>query len=146
MESNRVILKAQRYWKLESIVRDIAARLAKTRVVKFTGKLEETIQRYREIECAYVLDEKGVQVSGTVFANDAAPRNNKLFSPASPGADHSLKVYYHYLKYAELDKYLTEPYSSLANGNLCRTFSCFFRRERKTYVLCLDFKASPMEF
>jgi EAL domain-containing protein (putative c-di-GMP-specific phosphodiesterase class I) len=148
MEGSRVTWQAQRYWKLESITRDITARLVRTRAAEFNGKLEEIIRRYEEIECAYVLDARGVQVSGTVFTGDAAPaRNNRLFSPASQGADHSLKIYYRNLVNAELEKFLTEPYASLASGNLCRTFACIFRgRERCSYILCLDFKVSPMEF
>lgn len=145
-ESSHVMQQAQRYWKLDDISRNVTARMARSRAGDFNGKLEESIRQHEEIECAYVLNEKGVQVSGTVFNRGASLRYTHLFSPAVSGADHSLKVYYRQLKNAELDKFLTEPYASLASGNLCRTFSSFFRaRDRRSYVLCLDFKVNPME-
>ena len=40
----------------------------------------------------------------------------------------------------ELNKYTTDPYVSLATGNLCRTISTCFRdaRNNKMYILCID--------
>ena len=40
----------------------------------------------------------------------------------------------------ELNKYTTDPYVSLATGNLCRTISTCFRDSRNTkmYILCID--------
>jgi hypothetical protein len=63
-----------------------------------------------------------------------------MFRPAPPGADHSLKEYYYVLLDVELQKYTTDPYVSLATGNLCRTISTFFRdsRNNKMYILCID--------
>jgi EAL domain-containing protein (putative c-di-GMP-specific phosphodiesterase class I) len=147
MERSRVTWRAERYWKLESITRDVAGCIARARPVDFNSRLEAAIRCFGEIECAYVLNERGVQVNCTVFAGTAAPRNNRLFSPALPGADHSLKVYYRRLKNAGLEKYLTDPYASLASGNLCRTFAWNIRgRDRRRYILCVDFKVNPMEY
>ena len=40
----------------------------------------------------------------------------------------------------ELQKYTTDPYVSLASGNLCRTISTCFRdaANNSLYVLCVD--------
>ena len=40
----------------------------------------------------------------------------------------------------ELQKYTTDPYVSLASGNLCRTISTCFRdaANNRLYVLCVD--------
>ena len=40
----------------------------------------------------------------------------------------------------ELHKYTTDPYVSLATGNLCRTISTCFRdaQNNKMYILCID--------
>jgi hypothetical protein len=68
-------------------------------------------------------------------------RNNVLLAPASKGTDHSLKRYYRYMKNAGINKYLTEPYASLASGNLCVTFTGeFYDSNKTTYILCIDFK------
>ena len=63
-----------------------------------------------------------------------------IFRPAPKGTDHSLKEYYYVPIDVELQKYTTEPYVSLASGNLCRTISACFRdiSNDGVYVLCLD--------
>jgi len=40
----------------------------------------------------------------------------------------------------EMQKYTTDPYVSLATGNLCRTISTCFRdsQNSKMYILCID--------
>ena len=64
------------------------------------------------------------------------------FRPAPKGTDHSLKEYYYVLIDVELQKYTTDPYVSLASGNLCRTISTCFRdaANNRLYVLCVDVK------
>ena len=46
---------------------------------------------------------------------------------ARKDADHSLKEYFYVLIDVELQKYTTDPYVSLAGGQLCRTISTCFR-------------------
>jgi EAL domain-containing protein (putative c-di-GMP-specific phosphodiesterase class I) len=93
-------------------------------------------------ECAYVLDELGVQCSNTVFHSGREGRQNSLFYSAQPGDDHSMKKYYYGLLDNWKDHYMTEPYVSLATGNLCVTFSGSFRDiAGKRRILCMDFKA-----
>lgn len=111
----------------------------------FGAVLEQAVRRGPAIECAYILDETGIQVTGTVCQPDAAlPRSRNMFRPAPPGADHSLKEYYYMLLDAELSKYTTDPYVSLATGNLCQTISVCFRDGFNTrlYVLCVDVKVT----
>jgi len=39
-----------------------------------------------------------------------------------------------------LNKYVTEPYVSLATGNLCITISSVFKNiDGREYILCIDF-------
>jgi hypothetical protein len=51
-----------------------------------------------------------------------------------------VKEYYYVLLDVELNKYTTDPYVSLASGNLCRTISTCFRdaHNNKMYILCID--------
>ena len=62
--------------------------------------------------------------------------------PHWPGTDHSLKEYYYVLVDVELPKFTSDPYVSLASGNLCRTISTCFRDavRNRMYVLCVDVK------
>jgi hypothetical protein len=56
-----------------------------------------------------------------------------------PGADHSLKEYFYVLQDTFVKRYRTDPYVSLASGNLCLTLSGLFRDGRSDIrVLCAD--------
>ena len=107
----------------------------------FDDVLRTTVSQYDNVECVYVMDESGAQITTTV-CNHRVPQRNKgvIFRPAPKGADHSLKEYYYVLLDVELNKYTTDPYVSLATGNLCRTISTCFRdaHNNKMYILCID--------
>ncbi len=93
-------------------------------------------------ECAYVLDASGVQCSGTVFRPGCEGRQSSLFYSARPGDDHSMKRYYYGLSGETNGRHMTEPYVSLATGNLCVTFSeAFYDADFTKRILCIDFKA-----
>ncbi|HVM33321.1 MAG TPA: EAL domain-containing protein [bacterium] len=107
----------------------------------YERKFTEFLTRYPQIECLYLLDQDGVQVSETVFnSRKVSERKKYLFQPAPKMTDHSLKEYYYSLVYNGLERYVTEPYISLASGNLCVTVSGTFKDEKsqKMHVLCMD--------
>ncbi len=111
----------------------------------FNAVLKQAVEKFPTIECVYVLDETGIQVSETICREkNAGNRNKRLFRPAPRGADHSLKEYYCMLLDAELQKYTTDAYVSSATGNLCQTISTCFRDgfKNRLYVLCIDVKSS----
>jgi EAL domain-containing protein (putative c-di-GMP-specific phosphodiesterase class I) len=122
------------------IVAQILGQLEGARIDEFDDILAATVQRYPSIECVYVLDHAGVQLTETV-GNPAirwrAPGG--IFRPAPKGADHSLKEYY-FLLDMEPHRYTTEPYVSLASGSVSQTISSYFREGQhgKTCVLCVD--------
>ena len=90
------------------------------------------------VQCLYLLDEKGFQISGTNCHIEF--EKNKLFSPSIAGADHSLKEYYYQMENHRTDMYLTDPYISLATGNICRTMSKrFMTSKNEEVILCIDF-------
>ena len=110
----------------------------------FDVVLEQAVRRFPAIECAYVLDETGIQIGETLCRpSDLFQRSRAMFCPAPRGADHSLKEYYYLLLDAETQTYTTEPYVSLATGNLCQTISTCFRDgfTNRLYVLCVDVKS-----
>lgn len=106
--------------------------------------LARAIEEDPRIECLYVLDAAGVQVTETICNESMARRpGGTMFRPAPRGTDHSLKEYYYLLIDVELPRYTTDPYVSLASGHLCRTISTCFQdaSDGRTYVLCADVRA-----
>lgn len=107
------------------------------------GEIEHTLVRLiREnptVECLFVLNETGIQESETHTRSGVAFKQNALFHPARPGADHSMKEYVYLLADSFVNRYRTEPYVSQASGNLCVTLSALFRDGSNTnHILCLD--------
>lgn len=127
--------------KYNILLNQVLCELARAHVRQFDQVLARDIQGYQGVECIYVLDESGKQISSTVW-NPSAPKRSGgvMFRPAPLGADHSLKEYYYVLLDVELQKYTTDPYVSLASGNVCRTISTVFRdaANNKLYILCID--------
>jgi len=124
---------------IESIAEKAIAELRG--VDAFDERLQRIANIHDGVECAYVLDENGMQCSDTVFGNGKyKERKNMIFYSACNGTDHSIKQYYFHIANGKRDKYMTEPYVSLATGNLCVTFAETFKNaNNKKYILCMDF-------
>jgi EAL domain-containing protein (putative c-di-GMP-specific phosphodiesterase class I) len=137
----RINQKKLQHRRFNIILNEILCELSRSSSEDFDDVLRTTIPQYNNVECVYVMDESGTQVSSTV-CNHRIPRRSKgvMFRPAPRGADHSLKEYYYVLLDVELNKFTTDPYVSLATGNLCRTLSTCFRdaANNKMYILCID--------
>ena len=101
--------------------------------------LAQFVGAQASIECAFVLDAEGQQVTETVARPDTAFKKSPLFRPARKGADHSLKDYFYLLGDTFVTRYRSEPYVSLATGHLCVTLTALFRDGANTpHILCLD--------
>jgi EAL domain-containing protein (putative c-di-GMP-specific phosphodiesterase class I) len=138
---DRINARKLQHRRFNIILNEILCQLSNTSVEEFDDVLHSTIPQYDNVECVYVMDESGTQISSTI-CNHRVPQRNKgvMFHPAPKGADHSLKEYYYVLLDVELNKYTTDPYVSLATGNLCRTISTCFRdaKNNRMYILCID--------
>lgn len=138
--SEKINIQKKRYKEYSEIIRLVLDEIANLEEKRFDYKLIEIIDSYDLFECLYILDPSGIQVTDTItpFVN-VSRHKGLIFHPAKKGEDHSLKKYYYFLKNMKLTKYLTEPYISLATGNLCITMSCVFKNiEEKKYILCVD--------
>ena len=115
---------------------------------EFDGALREIVDKNPDMECAYVLDHSGVQVSGTVCDGACSKASeNLIFYSARDGTDHSMEKYFYPLMSAKLKRHTTEPYISLATGNLCITISAVFTgRDEGRYILCADFRAAEESY
>jgi EAL domain-containing protein (putative c-di-GMP-specific phosphodiesterase class I) len=121
------------------VIMYIASRLRKIEQNNFQDCLKELIQNYQEIECAYILNEHGIQITDTIFYNN---KNSKsichLFSPAQKGDNLSSRDYFYSLIYCDSIYYVSEPYLSRATGHKCITISTLFEKNNKKFILCID--------
>lgn len=106
---------------------------------RFDALLAQTLDSHGDIECMYVLNAHGRQVSATMCNPDVIPEQRRfIYQPAPKGTDHSLKEYYLPIQ-AGLPRYTTDPYISLASGNLCITMSAPFKDKKgHDFILCMD--------
>lgn len=97
-----------------------------------------------DIECLYIIDVNGIQVTDTVaIVREGSRPLTRLFYPAQKGADHGSKEYYFALVDGGLTRYTTEAYLSMASGKLCRTLTCRFEAKDGTpFIFCLDLNAT----
>ncbi|MHB8126719.1 MAG: EAL domain-containing protein [Desulfitobacteriaceae bacterium] len=125
-----------------AIINNVLNELIMVSSQEFDNKLMEYVSVNKTIECAYILNESGIQNSNTIcFLDRSQEQENLIFYSASKGTDHSMKKYYYSLVNGRLNKYITEPYISLATGKLCITFSKIFKNiENKKCILCMDFR------
>ncbi|MFZ3132043.1 MAG: EAL domain-containing protein [Desulfosporosinus sp.] len=141
---NKTSARKSRNRELDGILTSILTELANMHYSEVEDIIPAIINRFDSLECIYILDEYGFQISETVLSmTNEAISNNAIFQPAPKGTDHSLKDYYYQLLFLCLEKYHTEPYVSLASGNLCITISAWMRNsDGIRRVLCLDIRTS----
>ncbi|HNX22448.1 MAG TPA: EAL domain-containing protein [Spirochaetota bacterium] len=103
--------------------------------------LMDTAAGMEGIECIYILDEYGIQISETVVSiSIKSYLKSRIFHPDDIYSDQSNKDYYFNLVNGN-DRFISEPYISSATGNLCITISRkYLSREREKRILCVDIK------
>ncbi len=106
-------------------------------------RLKYAIAKEPQIECMYILNSKGIQISDTILKSDYKRKHkNVLFLPAAKGTDHSLKDYYYHLVANNNRNYISPKYMSMATGNMCITLSQrYINSDGATNILCIDFLA-----
>jgi len=115
---------------------------------QFDRILSRYVRKLPQLECMYIMDVWGEQITHTHFApqsQQSPQRTSALFVPAKPGDNHSLREYYIHLP--EKGAFLSEPYLSQATGNWCRTFSRWLAHESspQACILCIDLALHPAE-
>ena len=121
----------------DGILDGIIAVLSGLEYQQFEEYMMTALKECDILECLYVIDEHGIQVSNTVFREDCRCIR-KIFRPDRPGTDQSFKEYFFYLK-TGLKKFTSNPYISTASGRMCITISTTFTdRKGNSYVLCCD--------
>lgn len=140
-KTEQIEFEKSNHKRYDECLNNVLDNLSKIEENEFNKKLNEFINKYDFFECAYILDENGIQVSDTITRfKTIFSQKAFIFKPAKQGTDHSLKKYYYFLDNMGLNKYVTDPYISLASGNLCITISEKFESlDNKNYILCIDF-------
>ncbi len=140
VEEKRVSMK-----KYLALSGQIQGELASEPPENFQDRLAKASDGCPSVECLYVLDENGRQVTETVLNRRRAQgRNSALFHPLPKGADHRIRDYFYFLMSGDLSKthYVTKPYVSMGSGNLCVTIGSLFKgTDQRKYILCLDLHA-----
>jgi EAL domain-containing protein (putative c-di-GMP-specific phosphodiesterase class I) len=134
---------------VSAVAKDVVERLATRTEDDFDSVLEDVVQIHGDIECLYVLDRAGVQVTNTVMnAFMTRRKRGAVFHSSAKGADHSLIDYFYVLLDADLRTFSTGPQVSFASGNVCRTMSMQFRHGRNDdlYVLCMEVPAPDVTY
>ena len=104
----------------------------------FDMKLAELILEYPMFEYLYVLDMLGMQVTDSISGLTCAKTKNRMFQSDRRGTDQSLKEYCIHIQ-AGFERYTTDPYMSLATGDLCITNSVAFSNpDGAKFILCSD--------
>jgi hypothetical protein len=137
--TERYAAQKELYARHDALVRSLCERLGAVGTTGMDSLLTGFIDEFENIECLYVLNARGVQITDTV-CNPAKLRKRKrfIYEPARLGADHSLKEYFLPLR-AGLAKFTTQPYISLASGNRCITLSARCAdRDGRACILCAD--------
>jgi EAL domain-containing protein (putative c-di-GMP-specific phosphodiesterase class I) len=139
--SEEINAKEQSHKEYDEIINNIINKLENSKKTDFDSIIDKTVDEYSVLECVYVLDYIGEQVTNTATrCKDMISQKALIFQPAKKGTDHSLKKYYYFLRSMSLNRYVTEPYVSMATGNLCITISASFKDNLgKEYILCMDF-------
>lgn len=131
--------------RLRSSIEDIAiqgsAVLKKYSARQFDKLLSKTAKLSPLIECLYIVDELGNQLTETHFNANAPMIRSELFAPAKAGHNHSLKPWFTNL--AHNGCYLSDLYTSQATGNECRTYSHWIENHSEgPFILCVDLSSS----
>ena len=130
----------ERVPRCKGIAECILNRLGASPDLGFESQFPSIFGQFPSLECLYLLDGEGLQVSEAVCSEFHVPeRKRLLFQPSPKGSDHSLREYY-YALLASNGIHVTKPYLSLNSGNFCVTASKMIRDplQGDSTILCAD--------
>lgn len=121
------------------IIYELVNRLACMDNEDYTAELHRYVEEHREIECAFLIDSKGFQITETVMTPDAQIAEG--YHPALIGVNHDIKNYFYAIKEQIEDPFISGWYISNATGNSCKTISSkLYNKKGEMVVVCVDLK------
>lgn len=128
--------------KIESYKRavfDLVNTLKGTPSDEYEAVLKKYVYEHKEIECAFLIDEKGFQITETIMTPDTEIMPG--FKPELKGVNHDIKNYFYAVKEQIEDPFISGWYISAATGKNCKTISShIYDSEGKMIVVCMDLK------
>jgi len=119
----------------DEIIKDLAG----SETSDLNNTLESIPRKFPDLECVYILDRDGIQISDTIVSPlHRRKKLPKIFHPDEKFTDQSSKDYFFSI-FNGTDRYISEPYISSATGNKCITFSRSFKNlNGELRILCID--------
>lgn len=117
----------------------IIKHILESRLSDINESLAGIPDKFPDLECIYVLNRSGIQISGTIL-NPYHKRKklSKIFHPDEIMTDQSSKEYFFNI-FNGTDMYISGPYISSATGNICITVSKSYNdRNGEKMILCID--------
>lgn len=128
--------------KIESykrIIYELVNRLSCMTHDDYNAELRDYVDEHNEIECAFLIDSKGFQVTDTVMTPDTEILEG--YHPAIIGVNHDIKNYFYAIKEQIEDPFISGWYISNATGKSCKTISSkFYNKNGEMMVACVDLK------
>ncbi len=128
--------------KIESYKRaiyDLVNTLSGTAAEDYEKVLKSYVNKHKEIECAFLIDEKGFQITETIMTPEIEILPG--FKPEIKGVNHDIKNYFYAVKEQIEDPFISGWYISAATGKNCKTISShFYNSEGRMIVVCMDLK------
>ena len=128
--------------KIESykrIIYELVNRLSCMTHDDYNAELRDYVDEHNEIECAFLIDSKGFQITDTVMTPDTEILEG--YHPAIIGVNHDIKNYFYAIKEQIEDPFISGWYISNATGQSCKTISSkFYNKNGEMIVTCVDLK------
>jgi len=129
----------------KKLVKSIIKELSETKVENFENTLRKWLSVRKEVECFYIVNMNGIMITNTIFNFDIKTYKSPLFEPASLGESLFSREYIYPIVSGIFNSFITEPYVSLATGNIVITISYLFQHKSgKNFILCVDFKTEDL--
>ncbi|MBP0954761.1 MAG: EAL domain-containing protein [Oscillospiraceae bacterium] len=119
------------------IIYDLVNRLVCMEGDDYNAELKNYVKEHEEIECAFLIDKKGFQITDTVMAPNTPIEEG--YHPAIIGESHSIKNYFYAIKEQIEDPFISGWYTSNATGHTCKTISSkMYNKKGEMTVVCCD--------
>ncbi len=121
------------------IINSLTEILSKVDAQDYDRTLREYVADHHEIECAFLIDERGFQITDTVMDKDTEILEG--YHPAVIGVNHDIKNYFYAVKEQIEDPFISGWYISGATGKSCKTISSkIYNKNGEMIVVCVDLK------
>ncbi len=143
--SSKLVSKKEKLKTLNKILSEITETIKSCESYNFNDLLPGLLNRYDDIECIYILDNSGIQISQTIFDQTKVKScKSRLFHPDPMYTDQSNKEYYFSL-INETDWFVSDPYISLATGNMSITISKpYYDIYGEKKIICIDISENSL--